>query len=85
MGSIKNKALKNNNESKFTLTEAEINCLMQYREVSQRNLDRMLQELTSVYLHQLAVSRFGYADNSNLGFKLELEEPKNNITITNLD
>lgn len=86
MGQIKDKALKkdNNAEKKFTLTEDEINCLMQYRKVAQQNLDQMLQELTSVYLHQISVSRFGYKSNSDLGFKLDLEQSQDNIIITDL-
>lgn len=84
MGSIKSKALGNNKDKKFTLSETQINTLMQYREVSQRQLDQMLQQLTSVYLHELAVSKFGYAENANLGFKLDLENPQDNITITEL-
>ncbi len=84
MGSIKDKALKNKDEKKFTLTEDEINTLMSYRQVAQQELDQMLQRLTSVYLHSVAVGRFGYASNCNLGFKLDLEKPQDNITITNL-
>jgi hypothetical protein len=84
MGSLKNKALKANKEEgkKFTLSETQINTLMQYREVAQVQLDQLLQQLTSVYLHELAVSMFGYASNSNLGFQLELDKPQDNITIT---
>lgn len=86
MGSIKDKALKKDNseEKKFTLKEEEINCLMQYRQVAQQNLDHMLQQMTSVYLHQVSVGRFGYALNSNLEFKLDIEQTQDNITITQL-
>lgn len=86
MGNIKNKALSNSKhtEKKFTLTEEEINCLMQYRQVAQQQLDQMLQQLTSVYLHQVSITRFGYPSNANLGFKLELENLQDNITITEL-
>lgn len=84
MGAIKNKALKNNNEKKYTLTETQINTLMQYRQVSQQQLDQMLQQLTSVYLHEVAVNSFGYASNANLGFALDLEKPQDNITVTDL-
>lgn len=86
MGTIKDKALKKNNgsEKKYTLTETEIDALMQYRQVAQQNLDQLLQHLTSVYLHSVAVARFGYAPNTNLGFKLDLESAEDNITITNL-
>lgn len=86
MGSIKDKALKNSHdkEAKYTLTETEINTLMEYRNVAQQQLDRMLQELTTVYLHSIAVERFEYAPTCNLGFKLELDKPEGNITITNL-
>lgn len=85
MGTIKNKALKNSAEKKFTLTEEEISCLMQYRQVAQQQLDQMLQNLTSVYLHQVSVTRFGYPSNANLGFKLNLEQPQDNITITTIE
>lgn len=84
MGAIKNKALSNENEKKYTLTETEINTLMQYRQVAQQQLDQMLQRLTSVYLHSVAIGRFGYAPNCDLQFKLDLENPQDNITITNL-
>ena len=81
MGAIKNKALKNSSEKKFTLTETEINVLMQYRNIAQLQLDQMLQQMTSVYLQKISVDRFGYAPNSNLGFKLDLEKSQDNITI----
>jgi hypothetical protein len=84
MGQIKNRALKKVETDKFTLNETQMDVLMHYRGVAQQNLDRLLQELTSVYLHSLAVSEFGYKANDNLGFKLELEKSEDNITITNL-
>ncbi len=82
MGVIKNKALKG--EKKFTLSEEEINTLMQYRSVAQLNLDRMMQEMTSVYLHSIATSRFGYTSGAQLSYALDLESPKENLTITTL-
>ena len=82
MGKIKDKML--GSEKKYTLNENEIDVLMQYRGVAQRNLDQMLQQLTSVYLHSVATDRLGYADNSQLQFKLDLESTQNNITITEL-
>lgn len=85
MGTIKNKALGKDTEKKYTLTEDEISVLMNYRQVAQQNLDQMLQQLTSVYLHSVATGRFGYAPNCNLGFKLDLESTQDNIVITNLD
>ena len=86
MGSIKDKALKSKktDEKKYTLTETQVDVLMQYRTVAQQNLDQMLQMLTSVYLHSLAVSSFGYAPNCNLEFKLDLERPQDNFTIINV-
>jgi hypothetical protein len=84
VGQIKDKALNKPNEKKFTLTEGEINTLMQYRQVAQQDLDRLLQDLTSVYLHSIATGRLGYATNCNLGFALNLDSPQDNITITNL-
>lgn len=84
MGTIKNKALSKEAEKKYTLTEEEISTLIQYRQVAQQNLDQMLQQLTSVYLHSVATGRFGYAPNCNLGFKLDLESKQDNIIITNL-
>lgn len=85
MGSIKNKAYKNDNESKHTLTEAQINTLMQYRQVAQNGLDKTLQEITSVYLHEVAVNSLGYPPNSKLGFRLALDQSEDNITITSLE
>lgn len=82
MGKIKDKAL--GNEKKYTLTADEIQTLMQYRQVAQQQLDQMLQRLTSVYLHSVATGRFGYAADSNLGFKLDLEQEQDNITISRL-
>lgn len=86
MGSIKDKALNKDTDKgkKFTLSELQINTLMQYRQTAQAQLDQMLQQLTSVYLHEVAVTKFGYPANSNLGFALDLENPQDNITITNL-
>ena len=86
MGTIKDKALKkdNSSEANFTLSELQINTLMEYRTVAQQQLDRMLQEMTTVYLHEIAVERFGYAPNCKLGFKLELDKTEDNITVTKL-
>ena len=84
MGSIKDKALKNNKEKKYTLSESQIDVLMQYRKVAQVDLDRMLQDITSVYLHSIAVSEHGYSSNSNLGFSLALEKPEDNFIVTEL-
>lgn len=82
MGKIKDKAL--GNEKKYTLKPEEVQTLIQYRQVAQQQLDQMLQRLTSVYLHSVAVGRFGYEAGSDLGFKLDLEQEQDNITITKL-
>ena len=84
MGKIKDKALNAPNEKKFTLTESEIDTLMQYRAIAQQELDQMLQRMTSVYLDRIAKTRFGYAQNCNLGYALQLDQKQDNITVTNL-
>lgn len=85
MGSIKDKALKNDAESQtFTLTQTEINGLLESRKLAQQTLDFMLQNLTTIHLTQVAVGRFGYKETEKLDFKLDLEKKTDNITITKL-
>jgi len=85
MGRIKDKVLNTPTGKKFTLTESEIDTLMQYRAIAQQELDQMLQRMTSVYLDGIAKTRFGYAANCNLGYALALDKAQDNITITNMN
>ena len=86
MGKLKDKAVKTakTNEKKFTLTQNEVNVLMGYRSIAQNQLDQMLQLMTSLNLHNIAIERFGYSAEDNLEFKLDLDNPQDNITITSI-
>ena len=86
MGNLKNKALKSDKkaEKKFTLTEKQLHTLLTYRAIAQRQLDNMLQEITTFNLYDIAINNFGYPVDSVLEFKLDIEAKQDNLIITNV-
>ena len=80
MGKLRDK-LVGGSDKTFTLSPEQIRTLNEYRHVAQQSLDMMLQQLTSVYLQEVAETKFGYSPGAKLGFKLELDKKQDNITI----
>ena len=86
MGNLKNKALKNEktNEKKFTLDQKQLHTLLTYRAIAQRQLDNMLQEITTYNLYDIAINQYGYESDCVLEFKLDIESKQDNLIITEI-
>ena len=83
MGKLKNKALKDEKsaEKTFTLTKYEMDTLLNYRTIATQQLDQMLQQITVLNLHNIAIERFGYDPQDKLEFNVDVEKAEDNLKI----
>lgn len=65
-----------------TLQPSEIKFLLQTRTKLQQELDKILQGVTSDFLHYVAVNRFEYPPDCDLRFNLNPDRSENNLDIT---
>lgn len=80
MGSLKDKALENNEDvQNHVLTPAEINYLKLLRLTLQYHT--MSSRIMSGFLYYVSTTRLGYTDGVNLQFELDLEKDDNLLTI----
>jgi hypothetical protein len=86
MGKLKDKTLKTDksNAKTFTLNKNQLNALLTYRQIAQTYLDRILQDISVVTLHNIASNDFGYAPDSKLEFNLDIEKTQDNLIITEI-